>query len=233
MNRRPGAGPVAIGDDQSWPHGGAVGDPIVKTPKFRRNAKLGDLRRIWMMKGSIVFSTRSRRGSRPLNGSGPLAHFPSPRLARNTGGATAGNENGGWAEIHMAPGISASTRPNVEDRTGEPDEAASLIDIQFSKSISGRLTIDFSKISAAVTDPASRCRDKDRASKVGIRRNDICEMCRRGRYGAMHRLFVFNDIWDHPLVAVWRSKLTGWSLCRCRRQSGSVAPTEAEPVEAG
>ena len=29
-----------------------------------------------------------------------------------------------------------------------------------------------------------------------------------------HRLFVFNDIWDHPLVAVWRSKLTGRSLCR-------------------
>ena len=106
----------------------------------------------------------------------------------------------------MAPGICASTRPNVEDRTGEPKEAASHIDIQFSKSISGRLTIDFSKISAAVTDPASRCRDQDRASKVGIRRNDICEMCRRGRYGAMHRLFVFNDIWDHPLAEEWRAR---------------------------
>ena len=94
----------------------------------------------------------------------PLAHFPSPRLARNTGGATAVNENGGWGEIHMAPGISASTRPNVEDRTGEPKEAVSLIDIQFSKSISGRLTMDFSKISAAVSDLASRCPDQGRAS---------------------------------------------------------------------
>ena len=74
------------------------------------------------------------------------------------------HENGGWAEIHMAPEICASTRPNVEDRTGEPKEAASLIDIQLSKNIAGRLTMDFSKISAAVADLASRSPDPNRAS---------------------------------------------------------------------
>ena len=114
------------------------------------------------LKGTFTFKPPIMPGT-PQRGCWPLAHSPSPRLARNTGGATPVNENGGWAEIHMAPGISASTRPNVEDRTGEPKEAVSLIDIQFSKSISGRLTMDFSKISAAVSDLASRCSDQDRA----------------------------------------------------------------------